>query len=212
MMSNDRATHGILFGKPGPRERSPEKHNQQTYSPCSHGSAWRMAAIGLIMLVLLSGCAGGETDAGAPPAKVRTTVDLNAVTLVDGQLLYVPAYSEIYYADQERTWDFAITLAVHNADPARPIIVESLAYYNGDGLWVHDYVAQPFLLPPLATHAVTVPRDDKSGGVGANFLVKWTAEDAVVDPVVEAVMISAAGQQGLSFITTSRIIEELGAP
>ena len=43
---------------------------------------------------------------------------------------------------------------------------------------------------------------DKSGGLGANFLVEWVAEQPVYGPVVEAVMIGTAGTQAISFVST----------
>lgn len=165
------------------------------------------AVIGLIMV---AGCGQSMTRSDPAPTPAWTTVDTATLTPVDGQRLYVPAYSEIYYADSERTWDFAITLAIHNTDEAAPIVVDAIRYYNRRGELVADYSTEPFQLPPLATHTVTVPRDDRRGGVGANFVVDWVAESQVNDPVVEAVMISAAGQQGLSFVITGRVIEEWG--
>lgn len=170
---------------------------------------WRML-LAALAVSLLAGCSQPTAADQPAPAPTRAVVDMESLTPVDGQQLYVPAYSEIYYADSERTWDFAITLAIHNTDAANPIVIEGIQYYNGRGEFVADYSQEPFLLPPLATHAVTVPRDDKSGGVGANFIVEWVAESPAIDPVVEAVMISAAGQQGLSFITESRVIAEWG--
>jgi hypothetical protein len=48
------------------------------------------------------------------------------------------------------------------------------------------------------------------GGVGANFIVEWIAEKEVSEPVVEAVMISAASNQGISFVSPGRIIKNHG--
>jgi hypothetical protein len=39
-------------------------------------------------------------------------------------------------------------------------------------------------------------RGNRQGGTGANFIVVWGAEEPVYEPVVEAVMISAAGTPG----------------
>ncbi|MCB9162255.1 MAG: DUF3124 domain-containing protein [Caldilineaceae bacterium] len=119
------------------------------------------------------------------------------------------AYSQIFYADDQRTWDFAVTLAIHNTDETHLLAVQAPSDYSGDGALVRDMWPM-FLLPPLATHAVTVARNDNEGGVGANFIVEWAADAPVVAPVVQAVMISAAGQQGLSLITDAVVIEETG--
>ena len=172
------------------------------------GLRWFMVVVVAGVLVSVGGCA--PQAASPTPAPVRMPVDGATFTAVVGQRLYVPAYSQIFYADDQRTWDFAVTLAIHNTDEAHPLAVQAIRYYNGDGALVREYVADPFLLPPLATHAVTVARNDNEGGVGANFIVEWAADAPVVAPVVQAVMISAAGQQGLSLITDAVVIEETG--
>jgi len=51
----------------------------------------------------------------------------------------------------------------------------------------------------MATAEFFVKEQDTSGGSGANF-VKWTAQQGVTKPVVEAVMISTAFHQGISLI------------
>jgi len=51
----------------------------------------------------------------------------------------------------------------------------------------------------MATAEFFVKEQDTSGGSGANFIVKWTAQQGVTKPVVEAVMISTAFHQGISF-------------
>jgi len=53
-----------------------------------------------------------------------------------------------------------------------------------------------------------IARSDDRGGTGANFIVGWGADELVFEPVVEAVMISAAGTQGLSLISPARVLEE----
>ncbi|MEM8603550.1 MAG: DUF3124 domain-containing protein, partial [Cyanobacteria bacterium P01_H01_bin.121] len=46
------------------------------------------------------------------------------------------------------------------------------------------------------------------GGSGANFIVRWGAAREVSTPIVEAVMISTQSQQGLSFVSAAKVIEE----
>jgi hypothetical protein len=163
-----------------------------------------------LLTVALAGCAPPSEP--PPVAPTRASVDAATFAPITGQRLYVPAYSQIFYADDQRTWDFAVTLAIHNTDEVHAIAVESIRYHNGEGELVREYVTAPFVLPPLATHSVTVARSDNEGGVGANFIVDWAADADVPEPVVQAVMISAAGQQGLSLITDAVVIAERSAP
>jgi len=65
------------------------------------------------------------------------------------------------------------------------------------------------ILKPLQTVQLVIQKNDKSGGTGANFIIEWMSESRVSSPIVEAVMISASGQTGLSFTTTGRVIKKL---
>lgn len=134
--------------------------------------------------------------------------DVSDLNLVVGQVVYVPAYSDIYTGGDGRTIDLAITLSVCNTDLDHPIVVTSIRYYNTDGDLVRNYLDQPVRLAPMASSHVVVDPQDDTGGVGANFLVEWGAEAPVHEPVIEAVMINTASQQGLSFISPGRVLSE----
>jgi hypothetical protein len=73
------------------------------------------------------------------------------------------------------------------------------------GLPIVLFVSMVFIM--LTTEYV-IARNDDRGGTGANFIVAWGAEEPVYEPVVEAVMISAAGTQGLSLLSPARVLEE----
>jgi hypothetical protein len=47
-----------------------------------------------------------------------------------------------------------------------------------------------------------VPAENTRAGTGANFIVEWTADGRITDPLIEAVMVGTLGAQGFSF--TSR--------
>ena len=140
------------------------------------------------------------------PGKVISGDDLELVT---AQSVYVPAYSEIFFTDTERTWDLAVTLAIHNTDSENPITITSARYYDTDGNLVTEYIEEPVELNPWATTGVVVERTDKSGGVGANFIVDWEADAGVSEPIIEAVMISTSGTQGLGFTGPGRVISQM---
>jgi hypothetical protein len=161
----------------------------------------------------LSGCTSASSDPSeTPDIDEATVVPLDTLDVVTGQTIYVPAYSELYYADTDNTWNFTITLAVHNADLRNPIYITSVRYYNNDGILVREYVPAAHQLSALATQSYVIESIDRSGGVGANFIVEWVAETDATPPIVEAVMISTARQQGLSLISPGRVIDEVGSP
>lgn len=159
-------------------------------------------------MLILSACSGQSGD-DVPDIDAVEVVDPATLTVVAGQTIYVPAYSELYFSDANSTWEFAITLAIHNADLENPIYITSVRYHNDAGEFVRDFITDPVVLPALGTQAFVVDRSDRTGGVGANFIVEWVAETDATPPVVEAVMISAARQQGLSLISPGRVIAEV---
>lgn len=134
-------------------------------------------------------------------------VSIEDTALTHGQLIYVPAYSEIFNIDEASTHDLTIMLSIRNTDLTSPIVIRSVQYYNSAGDLVREYVETPLALPPMATAEIVVSRLDRTGGTGANFLVEWGAEASVYEPVIEALMSSTSQQQGLSFLSAGRVLE-----
>jgi hypothetical protein len=163
-----------------------------------------IALIGLLLLV-----AACTTTSPSPVAGTLRPVTNDNLQIVTGQILYVPAYSVVFSGTSESTKRLAVTLTIHNTDFEHPIIVQSVRYYNTDGEFLSDYVQEPVEVAPLATIGFIVPDDDITGGWGANFIVEWGAEQAVYEPIVEAVMISSGGTtQGVSMISPGRVLSE----
>lgn len=141
----------------------------------------------------------------ASAADVGETLAINPV---QGQIVYVPAYSHIYH-DDGAPYLLTITLSVRNTSLDHKIIVNSVRYFDTNGKEVKSYLAKPLPLSPLATTEFLVERDDVTGGSGANFLVEWVAEQEVTEPIIEAVMIDTKGQQGISFARSGRSVREI---
>ena len=176
----------------------------------AHAAFCRCAVIACSVL-LMAGC--GTEDAepiGAPATPLDTAETVQAPgESVAGALVYVPSYSHIYHQDGSRAFNLTTTLSIRNTDPEQPIVVAGVDYYNSGGQRVRRYLEQPIELPPLGSRAYVVEERDLTGGVGANFLVAWQAEAAVSPPIVEAVMISTASTQGISFVTRGVVVRPL---
>ncbi len=143
-----------------------------------------------------------------PQLKVVTLDDKSKITM--GQFIYVPIYSHIYYENQHKVLDLSATLSIRNTDLSNPIIITSVRYYDTGGKLIKQYLERPVELSSLASTDFLVERTDTSGGLGANFIVEWVAEKEVSEPVVEAVMINAVSNQGISFISTGKVIKSHG--
>lgn len=125
-----------------------------------------------------------------------------------GQLVYVPVYSHIYQRDQERTFNLTTTLSIRNADPEHSFSITRVSYYDSDGNLVENYIDSEEYVGPMASTSYVIEERDLRGGVGANFLVDWESKEAIVPPVIEAVNISTSNQQGISFLSVGRVIQE----
>lgn len=174
-------------------------------------------------LLLLAGILGAcgpsgqpNEPAAPPPSHLDSLAEASSVPpaseaptrLARSQTLYVPAYSHIYIRDARRTMNLATTLSIRNTSPTSPIVLSTIDYYDSDGDRVRGYLSTARRLPPLASTYVVVEQDDLRGGVGANFIVRWHADEPVHPPVVETVMITTESTQGISFRSTARVLSE----
>lgn len=131
-----------------------------------------------------------------------------AQTLSQGQLVYVPIYSHIYYGDQERAILLTGTLSIRNTDPVQPITLLQADYFDNDGKLVRKYITQPVTLAPLGSTRFVVKASDTTGGSGANFLVRWKAAAPANEPIMEGVMIGTSMGQGISFSSRGVALKE----
>ena len=53
----------------------------------------------------------------------------------------------------------------------------------------------------MASIDYVINEDDDTGGTGANFIVVLHTRSDKVKPVIQAIMISTNGQQGIAFTT-----------
>ena len=152
----------------------------------------------------------GETpvsDLNVAPAP-DTAATMSRVGLSRGQRLYVPIYSHIHFQSQNQTIDLAATVSIRNADPDEPIVLSTIDYIDNDGARVRRYLKQPRRLGPLASTSVVIEEGDAAGGLGANFIVAWSASKPVHPPVVESIMISTLSSLGISFTSRARVLSE----
>lgn len=167
------------------------------------------------VLILISGlfcltACQPTSPAVSPLIPTLPSVALTDLEIVTGQTVFVPAYAEIFYGSAEDTLPLTTTLAIHNSDPTHTIVVSSIRYYDTDGTLAKDYVDTPIQLKPMATTAVVVEPQTSSSGWGSNFLVVWGSEAPVYEPVIEAVMVSRRGAEGVSFISEGRVLTKTG--
>jgi hypothetical protein len=126
--------------------------------------------------------------------------------LSKGQTLYVSVYSNIFSAPKKNPYHLATILSIRNTDMANAITVTTADYYDTKGALLKKYYSRPVTLAPLESAHIYIPEEDRAGGTGANFIVKWHAAREVNAPLVESVMFGMRSGQGISFTSTAREI------
>ncbi len=130
------------------------------------------------------------------------------INLFKGQTIYVPVYSHIYIGDKEIPFDLTVTLSIRNIDPTYPITIVSVDYIGSDGKLLRKYLKSPIKLNAMASTRYVIDASNKSGGSGANFIVKWKSDHNVNEPIIEGIMIGANLQLGISFVSRGKPIRD----
>lgn len=134
--------------------------------------------------------------------------DLQPVQGTDGQLLYLPVYSNIPYLIDTGMFDMSAFVAVHNTDLKKEILLKKVLYFNQDGKLVDNFLKEGSMrISPLATRNFYIPYEDQSG-TGANFLIEWTADTIVNQPLVESVTLCLKPNNTLAIQSRGMILRQ----
>jgi len=94
-------------------------------------------------------------------------------------------------------------VSIRNTDIKRSIRVQSAKYFDTGGKLLGERVPVATIVPPLGTLELFVELNDASGGSGANFIIKWDAEQPVNPPLVESLHVNMDGGKAVIFMTQS---------
>jgi uncharacterized protein DUF3124 len=130
------------------------------------------------------------------------------IRLSKGQTVYVPVYSNVFAGPRKRPLQLAATLSIRNTDMAASFRVTAIDYYDTNGKMVRRHLERPAIVGPLATMYIHIEEKDTIGGFGANFIVRWQANNVINAPVIECVMIGATSGQGISFVSPGQELRE----
>ena len=140
---------------------------------------------------------------------VTATQAAPMVNMSQGQTVYVPASSHVYYGYRKRLFKLSTTLSLRNTDPHYAITVYLIDYHDSNGTRVRSYVKEPIELTSLAATHIVVKKSDTSGGAGASFVVKWRAQEKVNAPLIEAILVGTASPQAIAFVRRGQVIQDV---
>ncbi len=122
--------------------------------------------------------------------------------------VYVPIYSSLSFSEGRDVVDLSAQLAIHNTDPKHSIVIDAVRYYDSSGKLLRNEIEKPQKLGAMATTTFFIRRRDTAGGIGANYIVRWSSSEPVSEPLIESVMADLSSSSALAFssrgVTTRR--------
>lgn len=138
-----------------------------------------------------------------------SSVEASPPALSQGQLVYVPVYSHIFFGDRQQSFNLSVTLSLRNVDLTHPLEITSVRYYDEKGNLLRDLAPPIITIAPMASARFYIKESDVSAGSEASFLVRWQSPRQVTPPVIEGLMLGTSFGQGISFTASGRVLQEL---
>lgn len=164
----------------------------------------------IFFFILLFQACANKSELNSNPAinwKQRTVKLMPSDSLTKGKT-YLSVYSQIYSQTEHTTHNLTATVSMRNINIKDTVYIKSAEYFDTHGNAIRTYFDTAIFIAPMETVEIIIEENDQEGGTGANFLFEWAMKPNANEPFFEAVMISTSGQQGLSFTTQGRKINE----
>jgi hypothetical protein len=166
----------------------------------------------LLLVVIFSGCHFGDKKVEkeikrSHPSHIYNFVEIDTSLLKYFETDYLPVYSDIYYQDGTRRFPITATVSIRNTSLADSAYILSATYHDSYGKLLHSYIDSTLLLSPLESIELVVEEEENEGGAGANFIIEWAATKYADQLLIQSVMISTYGQQGVSFLSEAKVIK-----
>lgn len=168
----------------------------------------------LILIVLAVSCGVSDKKVvkevkRSHPSHIYNFVDIDTAQLKYYETDYLPVYSDIYYQDGTKRFPITATISIRNTSLTDSAFIISACYYDSYGKLIRSYIDSTLLLSPLESIELVVEEKESEGGAGANFIIDWGAKKYADQILIQSVMISTYGQQGVSFLSEAKIIKKV---
>ena len=164
------------------------------------GAIWAVRPMSTPLISAAQAQEAADYPASFTGSLVEPSLDRVAIR----RTVYVAAYSTLRLGGGKGKVDLATTLSIHNTSDERPLNLLRVDYFDTAGNLVHSYLPKPIAIRPFGTVEAFVAAENTRGGTGANFIVEWSANGLITDPLIEAVMVGALGAQGFSFASRGK--------
>ncbi len=157
-----------------------------------------------LLVAMIFACSPSDPNQGTVGQEIMDQNGLASSSITGYSIqdtVYVPVYSDIYSRSRDVRFLLTATLSIRNTSLKDTLIVNTIDYFDTHGELLVSYIDAPISLHPMATIDYVIEEEDETGGSGANFIVVWSAKNKHINPVIQSVMISTSGQQGVAFTT-----------
>src|SRR5690606_8966722 len=117
----------------------------------------------LLFIALLAwSCENSHSSINVAPIdweSKRVVIDTSRLALQYGHT-YLPAYSEIYQLNENRTFNLTTTASIRNLSPKDSVYILSASYYNSKGDLVKKYFDFAVGLGPMETVEIVIHEND----------------------------------------------------
>lgn len=166
----------------------------------------RIISLLFVSVLLFSGCGNKAPEVTYHlPEWLSRNIPVGHADSLPSHRTYLPVYSQIYSITENHITDLVATISIRNTDIKDSIYLRKIDYYNTSGQLIRHYLSAPVFMKPAETLEIIIKNSDNAGGSGANFIFEWASKSDTEKPLFESIMISTAGQQGISF--TSRGVD-----
>lgn len=165
-----------------------------------------------LLIAALLGCSSKKEERiikRSHPRHPYNHVQVDRLLLSHIQTEYVPVYSDIYFRDATRVFQLTTTISIRNTSPTDSAYILSATYYDSYGATIKEYANTTILISPLESIEFVVEEVEEIGGVGANFIIEWGADNYSDQLLIQSIMIGTEGQQGISFLSESKTISTM---
>ena len=133
--------------------------------------------------------------------------------LTKGQTLYLPIYSHMLYGNIGKSGKasnamLSALVSIRNTDGKRPLRIQSARYFDTHGKMLSERVPSPITIQPYGTLEIFIDLNDSAGGSGANFVIRWEADQPINPPLVESLHANMDGGKAVIFMTQAVPVSE----
>jgi hypothetical protein len=159
------------------------------------------------------GNVGGSADRqGKAPVELHVPLPTKPsnVALSVGQLIYVPVYSSIHTKSYSWQGNLASTLSIRNTAFDWSIELTRVDYFDSKGNAIESFLEEPLEVGPMESMEFLIEAEDVRGGMSAAFLVEWSSQKAVTEPLVEVVNVFNSVDKAFAFKGRSKVLRDDG--